>query len=207
MWGIRVSSVTIVDPVIWTMVAEVGIIHDRADVISYPCKCELRFSWWWIQNYVALCGLVDRCQQYRGTCCLHLQCRSWRGCGGSSDVLGPVQQSMLHYTAAVTYCTLSNRVRYITLQQWHTAPCSTEYATLHSDHDVLGLGQQSKLHHSVEVTYWALSDRLCYITLQHWCTGVCPVQYTTLHLWMWHTVSSWTKYATSHCNGDILGLV
>lgn len=60
MWGIRVSSVTIADPVIWTMVAEVGIIHDRANVIGYPCECDLRFSWWWVQNYVALYGLVDR---------------------------------------------------------------------------------------------------------------------------------------------------
>ena len=46
MWGIGVSSVTIADPVIRTMVAEVGIIHDRANVVSYPCKCDLRFSWW-----------------------------------------------------------------------------------------------------------------------------------------------------------------
>jgi hypothetical protein len=59
MWRITVSSVKIADPVIWTVVAEVGIILDRANVFSSHCKCDLRFSWWWIDNLVFLgCGIV-----------------------------------------------------------------------------------------------------------------------------------------------------
>jgi hypothetical protein len=92
--------------------------------------------------------------------------------------------------AAVTYWGLSNRICYITLQQWHTGAFPTEYARLHCDRDILGLGQQSTLHHSMEVTYWGLSNRVRYVTL-----------------WQWHTGACLTDYITSHCSSDVLGLV
>jgi len=92
--------------------------------------------------------------------------------------------------AAVTYWGLSNRVCYITLQQWHTAPCPTEYATLHCSSDILHPVQQSMLHYTLTMMYWALASRVSYITVWKWHTGPCP-----------------TDYVTSHYSTDVLGFV
>lgn len=92
--------------------------------------------------------------------------------------------------AAVTYWGLSNRICYITLQQWHNGACPTEYAMLHCNSDILEPFQQSMLDYTVTVIYWALASRVHYITVWKWLTGACP-----------------TEYAMSHCDSDILGPV